>query len=544
MQLPSKSILLTALASASLAFAADWPTDGGNPQRTAWQQDETILNKSNVGNMKLIWSIKLDNVPREMHSLFPPVIAGQVKTANGNKQIAVEAGSSDNLFGIDVATGTVIWSKHFDYQNEKPQQASRDPLCPGGLVATPVLGPPDPSGNRLVYAASSDGRLHTLSVADGEDKAPPAPFLPPNAKAYALNYSDNYIYSTTAQGCGGNPNRFWDINLADNKVNSFEPRGGGGLWGRTGAAIGFDGSVYAPTGDGEFNPAEKMYSEALVAVSTKDLQLKDYYSPPNAAFMWKRDLDMQVTPAVFKYKGRELVATSSKECRLFLLDGENLGGADHRTALFRSPLVCNEEVNFAAAGVWGAMASWEDPAGTRWVLAPFWGPVHPQFKAPISYGPVTTGAIVAFKVEEHEGKTVLAPAWLSRNMDMAEPPVIANGIVFAYGSGESNIQVTPEQGLAANSSKQRIKDSTHATTLRLRCRNRQRTLVEWRHHQILRPLERPLRRQRPRLPRHLRRHPLFVRPPGDKVKNEIHSRCHHCHAAVCGPYECANWPDL
>jgi outer membrane protein assembly factor BamB len=463
MQPSLRTVIAVALAAAGLSVAADWPTDGGNPQRTAWQQHETILNKSNVGNMKLLWSVKLDNVPRQMHSLFPPLIADQVKTNGGDKQIAVEAGSSDNLYGIDVASGKVIWSKHFDYQNERPQQPGRDPLCPGGLVATPVLGEPDPSGARLVYAASSDGRLHTLSVADGEDKAPPVPFLPPNAKAYALNLFDNYVYSTTAQGCGGNPNRVWDINLADNKVNSFEPRGGGGLWGRTGAAIGFNGGVYAPTGDGEFNPAEKMYSESIIKVSVKTLELMDYYSPPNGAFMWKRDLDMQVTPAVFKYKGRELLATSSKECRLFLLDSESLGGSDHRTALFRTDKVCNEEVNFAAAGIWGAMASWEDANGTRYVLAPIWGPIHPQFKAPISYGPVTTGAIVAFKVEDQGGKTVLTPVWLSRNMDMAEPPVIANGIVFAYGSGESNVQVTPEQGLAANTAVQRIKNSTHAT---------------------------------------------------------------------------------
>jgi hypothetical protein len=250
------SVLFITLAAAALS-AADWPTDGGNPQRTAWQQDETVLNKGNVANLKLLWSLKLDNAPREMHSLFPPVIAGQVTTNSGVKQIAVEAGSSDNLYGIDVATGSVIWSKHFEYKSEKPQQSGGGPLCPGGLVATPVLGPPDPSGARLVYAASSDGRLHTLSVADGEDKAPPVDFLPPNAKAYALNLVDNYIYSTTAQGCGGNPNRLWDINLADNKVSSFQPGGGGGLWGRTGAAIGFDGTAYAPTGDGEFNPAEK-----------------------------------------------------------------------------------------------------------------------------------------------------------------------------------------------------------------------------------------------------------------------------------------------
>ncbi len=34
---------------------ADWLTDGGNPQRTAWQRDEHILNVSNVKGMKLLW---------------------------------------------------------------------------------------------------------------------------------------------------------------------------------------------------------------------------------------------------------------------------------------------------------------------------------------------------------------------------------------------------------------------------------------------------------------------------------------------------------
>ncbi len=93
------------------------------------------------------------------------------------------------------------------------------------------------------------------------------------------------------------------------------------------------------------------------------------------------------------------------------------------------------------------MATWEDSKGTRWVLTPFWGPVHPDFKVPVSYGPVRHGAVVAFKVEEKNGKLQLTPAWMSRDMDQAEPPVIANGVVFAYGSGENTTQSYPDRGL-------------------------------------------------------------------------------------------------
>ena len=221
---------------------------------------------------------------------------------------------------------------------------------------------------------------------------------------------------------------------------------------------------YAPTGDGPFEPEKHIYSEAIIAVDGKNrnLALKDYYSPTNAAFLWKRDLDMNVTPVVFDYKGRELVSASSKECRVFLMDGHSLGGADHRTPLDRTPLICNEEVNFASAGVWGSMASWEDANGTRWVLTPFWGPVHPDFKVPVSYGPVTHGAVVAFKVVEENGKTVLQPASMSRDMNRAEPPVIANGVIYAFANGEDTDQATASQGLLVNTSPTRIKGSNHA----------------------------------------------------------------------------------
>jgi outer membrane protein assembly factor BamB len=177
--------------------------------------------------------------------------------------------------------------------------------------------------------------------------------------------------------------------------------------------------------------------------------------------MQKRDLDMQVTPAIFNYKGRELMITGSKECRVYLLDAKSAGGENHQTPTYRTPLLCNDEADFQSAGIWGSMASWEDSKGTRWALTPFWGPVHPDFKPPISYGPVTHGAVVAFKVETTDGKPQLTPAWMSLDMDQAEPPVIANGVVFAYGSGENTRQAYADRGLY-DYSPERIKNSTHA----------------------------------------------------------------------------------
>jgi outer membrane protein assembly factor BamB len=448
------------------AYGADWLTDGGNSQRTAWQKDERTFTTANVKDMKLLWKLKLDNQPKVMHSLFPPLIIGRLNMPGGPKQVAIEAGSSDNIYAIDVEKGEVLWTKHFQSSWTPPANGGRGAgiLCPGGQTATPVIAPTGTPGKYTIYAASWDGTLHQLNAADGEDLAPPAKWMPPNGKPYALNLWNNVIYTHTAQGCGGNPNVVYAYDLATNKAGSWGPAGGG-MWGRTGPAISQTGTMYTGTGDGRWDPENGIYGNGIIGVKqdpqTKALVLDDYYGPSNAEWLAKRDLDMQVTPVIFNYKGRELMVDAGKECRMYLMDTKSIGGDDHRTPLYRSPLLCNEDVNFASAGIWGSLASWEDAKGVRWVLTPIWGRKHSAFKAPVEYGEVKYGAIVAFKVEERNGKLQLTPAWISRDMNRAEPPVIANGIVFTYGNGEDTDQAYADVGLA-DTADRRIPGSTHA----------------------------------------------------------------------------------
>ena len=73
-------------------------------------------------------------------------------------------------------------------------------LCPGGMTANVTIGPGDAPGKYIIYAASWDGRLHKLNAADGEALAPPAKFMPPNGKPYALNLVNNVIYTHSGAG--------------------------------------------------------------------------------------------------------------------------------------------------------------------------------------------------------------------------------------------------------------------------------------------------------------------------------------------------------
>ncbi|MBL8214004.1 MAG: PQQ-binding-like beta-propeller repeat protein [Bryobacterales bacterium] len=460
------NLALALLSGAALAAAADWLTDGGDIRRTNWQKDETILTRANVKGMRLLWKTKVDNQQRQMHSLLEPLIIGKVATKNGPKEMVIQVGVSDNLYALDAKTGALLWKRHFESTFQDPPNG-RGPsvLCPGGMTANVTIGPGKTPDSYIIYAASWDGRLHQVNAADGEEMTPPKKFMPPNGKPYALSLVNNVIYTHSAQGCGGNPNMAYTYDLATDKVGSWGPAGGG-MWGRSGPAISKDLVMYTGTGDGRWDPENGVYGNGIIGVKqnpeTKALELVDYYGPSNAEWLWKRDLDMQVTPAIYEWKGKEWMIDASKECRVYLMDTESIGGDDHRTPVYRTPLICNEIVDFAEAGIWGSLATWEDAKGRRWVLTPFWGPKHSKYKAPLEYGPVKKGAIAAFTMDGEPGKNVtLKPEWVSRDMNQAEPPIIANGMIFAYGSGENTAQAFPDVGLDFRMER-RIPLSTHA----------------------------------------------------------------------------------
>src|SRR5688572_32480041 len=242
------------LSSAVTLGASDFLTEGVDAARTGWVRDEKVFTAANVGSSKLLWKLKLESKPRAMHNLFAPLIAERVTTPQGTRELGVVAGVSDDLFGIDVATGRQIWHRRFDSTLTNPG-GTNDTLCPGGQTAVPTLAATAP-GKYTIYAVSWDGRLRQVNLADGEDAAPPEKFIPGGGKPYALNLHDGVIYTATAQGCGGLTDAFYSFDLATKRASAFIPAGGG-LWGRRGASIAPEGTVYLGTGDAQFDPLTK-----------------------------------------------------------------------------------------------------------------------------------------------------------------------------------------------------------------------------------------------------------------------------------------------
>src|SRR5207244_11141262 len=97
----------------AVAWSADYLMEGADNGRTGWLKGDNSFNVENVRNMKLLWKTKLDSVPREMHNLFPPLIATGVSAGSATRELLIVAGVSDDLFALDAATGTQLWRKHF-----------------------------------------------------------------------------------------------------------------------------------------------------------------------------------------------------------------------------------------------------------------------------------------------------------------------------------------------------------------------------------------------------------------------------------------------
>jgi outer membrane protein assembly factor BamB len=461
------SFLVFLCGSASLhtalsQSAPEWPTGSFDQQRDGWQRDETRFTVENAKNIRLLWKLKTDNPPMGMQSFREPLIVAGVHTVSGVKTLAILAGSSDDVYAVDAERGSLLWKQHLKWSSDKPQEPGQGAgfICNNALTATPVVTPAT-APQRFLYVLANDGYLHTLDPATGDEKDAPTEMIPAvYGKAYGLNLVNNVLYTVTGQACHGVPNELYAVDLATKKAFSSTP-GQGGIFGTAGPAIGSDGTIYFETGDGIYDPAIGKLSTTVQAYTSSGdaLTLKDYYTPTNHAWLTKRDLDMNTTPVIFPYQGRDLLVGSGKEGRYFLMDSKSLGGPDHQTPLYRSPLVSNKNVNFQTEGTWGSFASWQDKEGTRWVLAPIGGPVAVDF--PISYGPTPNGGVIALKLTDAGGKMELTPAWLSRDMMSAEPPVVANGVVFVLAAGEFTAQANDEDG-GLYSWEQRIKNSIPA----------------------------------------------------------------------------------
>ncbi|MEO6236228.1 MAG: PQQ-binding-like beta-propeller repeat protein [Vicinamibacterales bacterium] len=253
-------------------------------------------------------------------------------------------------------------------------------------------------GADAAYALGSDGYLHALNVQNGWDNTTPALFLPANTRAVGLIVATSdegaTAYAATTHGCGSQPDAVWAMDLASPQktVTAFNV-GSATIAGSSGPAIGRDGTVYIATADGT-----SPQSNSVFALEPKRLTRKASATVPGARF--------NTSPVVFAWKDKDALFVGGGG-KVYAFDAGALGGA---------PLAVSASSGSPDYET-GALASWTDAHGTRWVVAG---------------GP---RGVTAFKLVERDGRPAFESGWTSREIVSPLPPLVVNGVVFAVSSG-------------------------------------------------------------------------------------------------------------
>ena len=437
-------------AAAQGRGGADWTTAGNDAQRSSWVRSDPKISRDSMQKpgFQFLWKIKFENEARQLNGLTPAVLLDRYIGHRGFRSLAFIGGSSDNVYAVDTDLGRIEWQNHY---SAGPAAGPGSLDCPGGTTtgltrptgtALPVAiggrggfggrggpaksgvgepgegavqlvevgqgrggrsapGAPGDAGRgaargggggfsrmpSLAYALTSDGRLQAVYVSNGADSEEPMKFLPANANAQGLIVADNVAYAATVNGCGGVANGVWALDLASKEVATWKS-GAGSPAGSAGPAFGPDGTLYVATAGGE---------PSLVALEPKTLKQKDSY--PTGS-------DFASSPVVFDYKGKILVAAGAKDGSIRLFD----------SASIKSALASSMSQNGPPSG----LASWQDAAGTRWILA------------------AAATAVDAWKVVDENGGPSLRRGWVSRDMVAPLAPLILNGVVFALAGGDAH----------------------------------------------------------------------------------------------------------
>jgi len=443
---------------------AEWSTSGGDAHRSSSVATDPKISKDSVQKgFALFWKMKLNNEPRQLNGLTPPTLMDRHIGIHGFRSFGFVAGSGDNIYAVDTDLARIDWQKNFG--GKAPADAST--TCPGGMTsgtarsigaAFPAGAPAGRGGGGgfrgaaaksgvgeageggvtikelearaaaaaantpagrgggggfggrgprmavVVNSLSSDGMFHANYVSNGDEPEPPIRFLAPNANAQGLIIVDNVAYVATVNGCGGVPNGIWALDIAAKEVASWKPTSGE-VAGSAGPTFGGDGTVYVSTTSGD-----------LVALEPKTLKVKDVH---------RAGVELTSSPVIFQHKDKTLLAVAAKDGRLHLVDTAAMAGTGVKSAPYSSA------TDFTP----GALATWQDSAGTRWILAPMAGPVSNDAKLAAN-GAVTNGAIAAWKVVDQDGAPALEAGWASRDLTSPLTPLVVNGVVFAVSSGE------------------------------------------------------------------------------------------------------------
>jgi outer membrane protein assembly factor BamB len=325
-----------ATSDAGIAAGANWPTFDYNARRTGAGPSRTGITAGDVRQLKLR-SVQINGIADssavELHAV----------TVRGRRRdVIVLTTSYGKTIAIDAGTGARLWEF-------VPRGVNARPGNPQVTTASPVIDP----NRRAVYAASPDGVIHKLAIANGDQIwARSITFDPRHEKiASALTVSGPFVVAVTGGYIGDIPPydghvvtidrvngqiaHVWNSECSNrhrliraSSCSVTNTNGDNAIWGRAGAVI-EPGShrILVATGNGPFNGSDN-WGSSVLELSPNASRLLHNWTPPNELALDRGDIDVGSTsPALLPtYAGRRLAVQGGKDGKLHLLDLARLNG--------------------------------------------------------------------------------------------------------------------------------------------------------------------------------------------------------------------------
>jgi len=404
--------------AARAAAAGDWMQFGWDVAHSSASAAPTGIDARNVA------SVKRQQVMIDGTVDASPIYLHGVQVKGAAHDVFFVTTTYGKTIAIDANDGAILW------QYTPP---SYDSLAGSRQITNST--PAADSGREFIYAASPDGYIEKLAVADGHAVWRTSITMLPRREKIAspLTYFDGRVIAVTAGYIGDAPPYQGHVAIVDaaggkllhvwNSLCSDHhrlidpgscPESGSAIWGRAGAVIdSATGDIFVATGNGSWD-GRTYWGDATLRLDSSASRLLGNYTPTNTQILEATDGDIGSTSPVLL--GDRYVAQGGKDGKIRLLTLDLMHGATpHRGGELQTVSTPSGGDLFTAPAVLHA-------ANATWMFA------------------ADNGGTAAWTL--HGGR--LREAW--HNDHGGTSPVVAGGLLYVY-SPKGGLRVyQPETG--------------------------------------------------------------------------------------------------